>query len=132
VGVVAGTVVAGRQPLTDFATPRSIVDVDDGDSGHWAPGNLLRMLAASTDDVSAFMLAVNALHPGEIRSLSPILGLPDIDDLRELTLLTVITARHLGDAAAAEIRAWAGLWRGNRTAAVRNYLNQTGRNTDDR
>lgn len=90
----------------------------------WDVGDLLPMLERCDDDVAAFLLASNAFTPDELRALALPLGLPDEDNLRELTLLTVLTARRVTGVEETKLRRWAAQWWRSPRAATRAYLKE--------
>jgi hypothetical protein len=93
-------------------------------SDWWDVEDLLPMLERCDDDVAAFLMASNAFTPDELRALSLPLGLPDVDNLRELTLLTVLTARRVTGEQEQKLRKWAALWWRSPRAATRIYLEE--------
>lgn len=83
---------------------------------------MLAMLERCDDHVAAFLMAVNAFTPDEVRSLAFPLGVPEVDDLRELTALVVVTARRVEGVDEQELRKWITVWSRSPRDAASAYL----------
>lgn len=90
----------------------------------WASDHIYRMLLLCEDDVAAFLLAGQALHPGELRTLAGVLGLDrEADNLRALTVDVVCRARDLDNAAQLSLRRFVHTWGKDRRQAAADYHN---------
>lgn len=96
--------------------------VVDTDAGGWDTAQRIAMLERCDDDVAALLMAIKAFTPAEVRDMAPALGVPDVDDLRELTLTVVIAARRMDSRAEEVIRAWSVAWSRNPRDTTRRYL----------
>lgn len=99
----------------------------DAETGWWDLGGRIAMLERCEDDVAAFLMAVKAFTPAEVREMALPLGVPDLDNLRELTLTVVIVARRLDGRADTVIRAWSAAWTRNPRDVAERYLRSRGR-----
>ena len=72
----------------------------------WTPDHLFTMVRAADTDVAAFLLLAKAATPDELRTLAAVVGVDDIDQLRELTVRVTVKVRDLGAAAELHLRSW--------------------------
>lgn len=90
--------------------------------GWWDIDHVFRMVRDAQDDVSAFLIAAQAITPAELRHLAATVDVEDIDNLRDLSLLVTCKVRRIGDEEHKRLRAWVLLWSRDRRKAAEQYL----------
>lgn len=91
------------------------------DDGWWSIGQIARMIQGADDDVAAFLIAVNALKPDEVRGLAGALHLADVTDIRELSLRVTVVLRRLTPVEQVLLRKFSAAWTADRREATREY-----------